>query len=72
MTSDNIADANEFCKKAGKKIQVLSTKDSPATVGNVARSEVQFMCLNENDPRLKGGVLVPVNPAPADKVIEKQ
>jgi hypothetical protein len=69
MKTDNIVEANEYCKNQGKQIQVLASSDYPATIGNVARAEVQFLCLSKGDPRLKGGPLVPISPAPADKIV---
>ena len=70
MKTDNIVEANQFCKSKGKITQVTVSQDYPATVGNVARAEVQFMCLADGDSRLKNTVLVPVSPAPADKVMD--
>lgn len=71
MKTDNIIEANKFCKNAGKSVQMLSTQEFPATVGNTAHSELQFMCLDKGDSRLKGGTMIPVSPASADKLIDK-
>ena len=60
LKADAFRDANEFCIKQGKQLQVVSTHEPPPpyVLGNFPRVEVQFMCLNAGDselsrPRLK-------------------
>ncbi len=71
LKTDSIKEANIFCKEQGKHLQVTNTQDNMTGIGwaEKAHSDVQFMCLSEGDPRLKGGPLVPISSAPADKII---
>ena len=72
MKADNIKEARAFCKDHGKNLQITGTQETPGGIGRYPYSEIQFMCLTDGDPRLKGGPLVPVFPAPADKVMNGQ
>lgn len=69
---DSIRDAGEYCKEHGKALKVTGTQDATTGIGwqERAHSEVQFMCLNEGDSRLKGGPLVPITASPVDKVMD--
>ena len=48
-------EAGKFCEKQGKKLYVVSTSEAhpPYIFTNFPKAEVQFMCLDANDPRLK-------------------
>lgn len=48
-------EASQFCEKQGKKLQVVSTSEAqpPYIFANFPKAEVQFMCLDVNDPRLQ-------------------
>ncbi|TRZ93718.1 hypothetical protein D4R78_07990 [bacterium] len=50
-------EAGKFCEKQGKKLYVVSTSEAhpPYLLANFPKAEVQFMCLDANDPRLKTG-----------------
>lgn len=49
-----LREADEFCKKQGRALRVVHTKDSepPYIFGNYPRTEVEFMCLRPDDPEL--------------------
>jgi len=48
-------EADIFCEKKGKKLHVISTSEArpPYIFTNFPKAEVQFMCLDVNDSRLK-------------------
>ena len=48
-------EASHFCEKQGKKLQVVSTSEAkpPYIFANFPKAEVQFMCLDANDPQLQ-------------------
>ena len=48
-------EASRFCEKQGKKLQVVSTSEArpPYILTNFPKAEVQFMCLDANDPQLQ-------------------
>lgn len=52
-----LSEANQFCVDQGKSLKVLLIKEHhpPYILGNFPRAEVQFTCLDANDPRLKTG-----------------
>lgn len=52
-----LLEANEFCVSQGKTLKVLliGGNHPPYIFGNFPKVEVQFMCLDANDPRLKDG-----------------
>ena len=54
LEADAIRDANNYCTKLGKQIQVVSMHEPPPPyiLGNFPRVDVQFMCLNAGDPEL--------------------
>ena len=56
LEADAIRDANDYCTKLGKQIQVVSIHEPPPPyiLGNFPRADVQFMCLNAGDPKLLG------------------
>lgn len=49
-----LREANAFCAKERKIMQVIHTKDSqpPYILGNFPRTEIEFMCLDRSDPEL--------------------
>jgi hypothetical protein len=55
LKAEAIREAHQFCKSIGKFLQVVRTSESspPYVFGNFPRAEVQFMCLNVDDPELK-------------------
>jgi hypothetical protein len=55
-----IREASAFCVKDGKKFMLTSTSELAAGPGRFPEAEVQFMCLNADDPELVRPILVPV------------
>ena len=49
---DALQEASRFCEKQGKKMLVTATSEAqpPYVMANFPRAEVQFACLDENDP----------------------
>lgn len=48
--------ANKYCERCGKVIKVISTSQKDMVpFKSDATAEIQFMCLDANDPRLKTG-----------------
>ncbi len=54
LKADACREASKFCTKQGKLLQVVYTSESqpPYILANFPRVEVQFMCLDANDPEL--------------------
>lgn len=51
-TGDALKDANAYCLKRGKNIQVVSKKSNECMMhGGCGEAEVTFMCLDEKDDR---------------------
>ncbi|MFH1201865.1 MAG: SHOCT domain-containing protein [Candidatus Omnitrophota bacterium] len=50
-----LQEASQFCEKQGKKLQVVSTSEAspPYILTNFPKAEVQFMCLDVNDPQFQ-------------------
>jgi len=49
---DALRDANAYCAKRGKHIQVVSQNSNECMLhGGCGEAEVVFMCLDEHDPR---------------------
>ena len=50
-----LLEANEFCLSQGKEMKVLKIGGNhpPYILGNFPKVEVQFMCLDTDDPRIK-------------------
>lgn len=44
--------AGAYCNSIGKELQPVSTNESAGGYGRIASAEVQFRCLNRNDPEL--------------------
>lgn len=68
LKAEAIREANQYCVKKGKFLQVVRTSESspPFVFGNFPRAEVHFMCLEANDPELQR----PKLKKEADTVIE--
>lgn len=54
LKAEAFREANKFCINQGKSLQVINTSEAqpPYVFGNFPKAEVQFMCLNTNDPEL--------------------
>lgn len=54
LLADTLGDAGAYCSKMGKVMQVTRTDEArpPYILGNFPHAEVQFMCLDRNDPEL--------------------
>ena len=52
LKADALQEANEYCASQKRHIRVVNTTESspPYLLGNYPRVEIQFMCLDENDP----------------------
>jgi len=55
LKADALREADSYCKTHGKALKVTNTTESqpPYVLGNFPKAEVQFMCLDTSDPRLK-------------------
>jgi len=55
MKAEIIAEGTRYCAGLGKKFQIISTQETqpPYVLGNYPRAEIQFMCLDADDPELK-------------------
>ena len=49
-----LQEASQFCEKQGKKLQTVSFSETkpPYILTNFPKAEIQFMCLDANDPQL--------------------
>ena|SRR5687768_14627112 len=54
LKAEALREAGEHCSKVGKTVYVIRARESepPYVFGNFPRAEVEFMCLDPNDPRL--------------------
>ncbi len=53
IKADAIIEGTKYCKKQGKKIQIIKTNSIDMRLGShVGSTEIQFMCLSEGDPEL--------------------
>jgi hypothetical protein len=61
LKAEAFQEANQFCLTRAKEVQVVSTHEAapPYILGNFPKAEVQFMCLDRNDPALNRPVLRP-------------
>lgn len=55
LKADALREAEQHCARIGKAVYVLNTRESepPYVLGNFPRAEVEFMCLDPDDERLK-------------------
>lgn len=55
MKAEIIAEGSRHCASLGKEFQIVSAQDSkpPYILGNYPRSEIQFMCVAEDDKELQ-------------------
>jgi len=51
--------ANEFCEKQGRGIVVIETQQAGTQMMSSSSAQVQFECLDKNDPAYKGVQLRP-------------
>jgi hypothetical protein len=61
-----IVEANHYCMGLGKEFQIVSANQNDSQIAVLAKAEIQFMCLNENDPQLAR----PKLNQQADRIIE--
>lgn len=56
LKAEALTEAGQFCMTRNKVLYVTNTIEAapPYTMGNFPRAEINFMCLDANDPRLKG------------------
>jgi len=54
LKAEALREANKHCAGQKKVLKVISTTEAqpPYVLGNFPKAEVQFMCLNADDPRL--------------------
>ena len=54
LKGEALTEANQYCAGQSKSLLVTNTKEAapPYVMGNFPKAEVEFMCLNPNDPRL--------------------
>ena len=55
LKAESLREANQYCVEQGKLMQTINTYETnpPYVFGNYPRVEIQFMCLDANDPELK-------------------
>ena len=53
LKMDALEAANEHCSKMNKKLLVVSTETQAVAFASTPSADVQFMCLDANDPELK-------------------
>jgi hypothetical protein len=46
-------EADAYCKASGKVFQVIRTNETAGGFGQIASGEVEFRCLNPDDPALR-------------------
>lgn len=54
LKAEAFQEANQYCLSQKKRLQVVRTAEAqpPYVLGNFPRAEVEFMCLDANDPEL--------------------
>jgi hypothetical protein len=54
LKAEAFQEANQFCSKIGKSLQVISTYEAspPFIIANFPKAEIQFMCLDAKDAEL--------------------
>ena len=61
LKADVFREASAYCASKGKQLMPVSTNSRPGVIGrSYPEVEVQFRCLNENDPELRRPTLEPV------------
>ena len=52
MKAEIIAEGVQYCADLGKEFQLISTQETqpPYVLGNYPRAEIQFMCIDADDP----------------------
>jgi hypothetical protein len=61
-----IVEANQYCSGLGKKFQIVNANQNDSAIAVLAKAEIQFMCLNEDDSQLTR----PKLNQQADRIIE--
>jgi len=81
LKGDAIREATDFCESRKKTLQVVSTQEAqpPFILANFPKAEVQFMCLDANDPELgrpklqkTPDTVVEVKPSEAPRLTQPQ
>jgi len=54
LKAEALKEGNEYCVSQKKVMQVIHTEEArpPYIFGNFPKAEIQFMCLDPNDPEL--------------------
>jgi PEGA domain len=54
LKAEALREAQQYCTSHGKVMQIVNSTESqpPYVLGNFPKAEIQFMCLNANDPEL--------------------
>ena len=54
LKAEAFQEANQYCLSQKKRLQVVRTAEAqpPYVLGNFPKAEVEFMCLDANDPEL--------------------
>jgi hypothetical protein len=54
LKAEALSEAGQYCTDRSKVLFVTNSKEvgPPYIMGNFPKAEVEFMCLNTNDPRL--------------------
>jgi hypothetical protein len=54
LKAEAFQEANQYCLSQKKRFQVVRTAEAqpPYVLGNFPKAEVEFMCLDANDPEL--------------------
>jgi hypothetical protein len=54
LKAEAFSEAEQYCTQRSKVLFVTNSKEvgPPYVMGNFPKAEVEFMCLNTNDPRL--------------------
>lgn len=70
LKAEALKEANEYCVSQNKKLQLVNSTESrpPYIFGNFPKAEIQFMCLEANDPEFSR----PKMKKEADTIIEIQ
>lgn len=54
-------DANDYCKRLGKQMLPINSGETPGGFGRIASGEVEFRCLNPDDPAFQRTAPTPTN-----------
>ena len=59
IKADLFREADAFCRNQGKQVMPVSTDSNNGSFSQFAQAEIDFRCLNENDPEFKRPNLEP-------------